>query len=48
LEPTDPVAAKITGRLAERLQHLVDIGLGYLSLVRETARGTSLVSSRSW
>ena len=34
---TDPVAARIAGRLAERLQHLVDIGLGYLSLGRETA-----------
>ena len=34
---TDPVAVKLASRLAERLQHLVDIGLGYLSLGRETA-----------
>ena len=34
---TDPVAVKLAGRLAERLQHLVDIGLGYLSLSRETS-----------
>jgi excinuclease UvrABC ATPase subunit len=33
----DPVAAKLAGALAERMQHLVDIGLGYLSLSRETA-----------
>lgn len=33
---TDPVAAKVAGRLRERVQHLVDIGLGYLSLSRET------------
>lgn len=34
---TDPVAAKLAAALVERLQHLVDIGLGYLSLSRETA-----------
>jgi excinuclease UvrABC ATPase subunit len=34
---TDPVAIKLAARLTERLQHLVDIGLGYLSLGRETA-----------
>jgi len=34
---TDPVAVKLASKLAERLQHLVDIGLGYLSLSRETA-----------
>ncbi len=34
---TDPAAVKVASRLAERLQHLVDIGLGYLSLSRETA-----------
>jgi excinuclease UvrABC ATPase subunit len=34
---TDPLAVKIAERLSERLQHLVDIGLGYLSLNRETA-----------
>ena len=34
---TDPVAVKVAARLTERLQHLVDIGLGYLSLGRETA-----------
>ena len=33
---TDPVAAQIVTTLAERLQHLVDIGLGYLSLDRPT------------
>ena len=36
-ELTDPVAAKIAHSLTERLQHLVDIGLGYLSLNRETS-----------
>ncbi len=30
-------AARVAGPLAERLQHLSDIGLGYLSLSRETA-----------
>ncbi|MFN8514877.1 MAG: excinuclease ABC subunit UvrA [Thermomicrobiales bacterium] len=34
---TDPVARRVASRLAERLQHLVDIGLGYLSLGRETS-----------
>jgi excinuclease UvrABC ATPase subunit len=34
---TDPVAKKLAASLTERLQHLVDIGLGYLSLSRETA-----------
>ena len=34
---TDPLAVSIAARLSERLQHLVDIGLGYLSLGRETA-----------
>lgn len=33
----DPVAAPMIASLAQRLQHLVDIGLGYLSLDRETA-----------
>ena len=30
-------AARVAGPLVERLQHLSDIGLGYLSLSRETA-----------
>jgi excinuclease UvrABC ATPase subunit len=34
---TDPVAVRLATRLSERLQHLVDIGLGYLSLNRETS-----------
>jgi excinuclease UvrABC ATPase subunit len=34
---TDPVAAKLAAGLTERLRHLVDIGLGYLSLGRETS-----------
>ena len=34
---TDPVAVRLAARLTERLQHLVDIGLGYLSLSRETS-----------
>ena len=34
---TDPVAVKVAARLSERVQHLVDIGLGYLSLSRETS-----------
>ncbi len=34
---TDPVAVKLAARFTERLQHLVDIGLGYLSLGRETS-----------
>jgi excinuclease ABC A subunit len=35
-EITDPKAAPIVATLTERLQHLVNIGLGYLSLNRET------------
>ncbi|MEO7911875.1 MAG: excinuclease ABC subunit UvrA, partial [Roseiflexaceae bacterium] len=34
---TDPVAVRLAARLTERLQQLVDIGLGYLSLSRETS-----------
>ncbi|HEX5501399.1 MAG TPA: excinuclease ABC subunit UvrA [Thermomicrobiales bacterium] len=34
---TDPVAQRLAARLSARLRHLVDIGLGYLSLGRETA-----------
>jgi excinuclease UvrABC ATPase subunit len=34
---SDPAGAKVAAKLSERLQHLVDIGLGYLSLSRETA-----------
>jgi excinuclease UvrABC ATPase subunit len=34
---TDPTAIRVAAKLVERLQHLVDIGLGYLSLSRETA-----------
>lgn len=33
----DPLAQRVATRLIERLEHLVDIGLGYLSLNRETA-----------
>ncbi len=33
---TDPVAASVVETLIERLQNMVDIGLGYLSLNRET------------
>ena len=33
----DPVAAPLVKTLSERLQHLVDIGLDYLSLNRETS-----------
>lgn len=36
LEIDDPIAAPIIKALAERLQHLVDIGLEYLTLDRET------------
>jgi len=36
LEINDPVAAPIAKSLTERLQHLVDIGLDYLTLDRET------------
>lgn len=32
----DPVAAPVVAALVERLRHVVDIGLGYLSLDRET------------
>ena len=35
-EINDPVAAPMVATLVERLQHLVDIGLEYLSLNRET------------
>ncbi len=34
---SDPVAVKVAAKLTERVQHLVDIGLGYLSLSRGTA-----------
>ncbi len=34
---SEPVAARVAAGLIERLQHLVDIGLGYLALSRETA-----------
>ena len=34
---TEPTAVKVAAKLIERMQHLVDIGLGYLSLSRETA-----------
>ncbi|WP_412028021.1 ATP-binding cassette domain-containing protein [Deinococcus yunweiensis] len=34
---TDPTARTIAARLIERMTHLVEIGLGYLSLGRETA-----------
>jgi len=34
---TNPVAVKVATSLAERVRHLVDIGLGYLSLSRETS-----------
>ncbi len=33
---SDPVAATVVASLVERLQHVEDIGLGYLSLNRET------------
>lgn len=33
----DPVAAPMVSSLTERLQHLIDAGLGYLSLDRETS-----------
>lgn len=36
-EIDDPVAGSMIGTLQERLQHLVDIGLDYLSLDRETS-----------
>ncbi|WP_161881877.1 ATP-binding cassette domain-containing protein [Deinococcus alpinitundrae] len=34
---SDPAAARVASKLTERLQHLSDIGLGYLSLSRETS-----------
>lgn len=34
---SDPVAVRLADKLAERVRHLVEIGLGYLSLSRETA-----------
>lgn len=34
---SEPLARRVAGELIERVQHLVDIGLGYLSLGRETA-----------
>jgi excinuclease UvrABC ATPase subunit len=34
---TDPIAVKLADALIVRLEHLVDIGLGYLSLSRETS-----------
>ncbi len=34
---SDPVAVRLADKLIERLTHLVDIGLGYLSLGRETS-----------
>ncbi|NTU83692.1 MAG: excinuclease ABC subunit UvrA [Chloroflexales bacterium] len=34
---TDPIAVRLAARLTERVQHLVEIGLGYLSLGRETS-----------
>ena len=37
LQFSDPVAVKVAAKLTERVGHLVDIGLGYLSLSRETA-----------
>lgn len=33
---TDPIARPIVATLTERLQHVVDIGLDYLTLNRET------------
>lgn len=32
----DPIAVRVAAKLTERVEHLVDIGLGYLSLGRET------------
>ncbi len=34
---SDPVAVRLADKLIERVEHLVDIGLGYLSLSRETS-----------
>jgi excinuclease ABC A subunit len=36
-EINDPVAAPMLATLKERLQHVIDIGVGYLSLDRETS-----------
>lgn len=36
-ELADPVAVKVAAKLIDRLEHLIEIGLGYLSLSRETA-----------
>lgn len=33
---SDPIAARLAARLIERVEHLINIGLGYLSLSRET------------
>jgi excinuclease UvrABC ATPase subunit len=33
----DPIAVKVASKLIEQVEHLIDIGLGYLSLSRETA-----------
>ena len=33
----DPVAVKVASKLIEQIENLIDIGLGYLSLSRETA-----------
>lgn len=35
-EITDPIAKPLIASLLERIQHLVDIGLDYVSLDRET------------
>ena len=32
----DPIAVKVASKLIEQVEHLIDIGLGYLSLSRET------------
>jgi excinuclease UvrABC ATPase subunit len=34
---SEPAVARVTEKLIERVEHLIDIGLGYLSLSRETA-----------
>ena len=34
---TDPIARKVASKLLEQIQHLIEIGLGYLSLSRDTA-----------
>ncbi|MBC8831396.1 excinuclease ABC subunit UvrA, partial [Escherichia coli] len=33
----DPIAAPMVKSVTERLQHLIDIGLGYMTLDRQTA-----------